>query len=184
MRFTLVFEGDLPPKANSTQKWGIRRALEPQLRALWQSSQLEGLERFQNPTYLPSDCYVGRKIGSLEFIPLISPKLDLRVELKIILLSASLPGGLVNRSGDLDNRMKTLLDALSVPTPQQLVPEGSHESDGRVFCLLDDDRLIIKLDVSNDRLLTEQQESRRALAIITVRPIAFRATMANIGFTA
>ena len=132
MRFTLIFEGDLPPKATPSQKWEIRRALEPQLRALWQSSPLEGLGKFQDSTYLPNDCYVGRKIGSLEFVPLISPKLDLRVELKIILLSASLPGGLINRSGDLDNRMKTLLDALSVPTPQQIVPE-CHNADRHSF---------------------------------------------------
>jgi hypothetical protein len=40
MNFTLTYAGELPPKANATVKWRIRRQLEPQLRKLWEHPAL------------------------------------------------------------------------------------------------------------------------------------------------
>ncbi len=182
MRFTLTYRGDLPPNANTQEKWRIRRTLEPQLRCLWETPPLNELAKYQDPDYLPNDCYVGHSLSGLEYVPLISDKLSLRAELDIFLLSASLPGGLINKSGDIDNRLKTLFDALSVPVnPQQVPPSPATEPDNRVFCLLENDRLITRVEVSNDKLLTEKESSREALVIIRVRPIAFKVTLANIG---
>ena len=182
MRFTLTYQGDLPPNADNPTKWGIRRALEPQLRRLWETPPLNDLAKYQDPNYLPNDCYVGHKFGDIEYVPLITDKLSLRAELDIFLLSASLPGGIINRSSDIDNRLKTLFDALSIPANGQQVPKSPDtESDKRVFCLLKDDRLITRVEVSNDRFLTIDEHSREALVIIRVRPIAFRVTMANLG---
>jgi hypothetical protein len=38
-----------------------------------------------------------------------------QAELDVLLLAANLPGALIRRGGDIDNRLKTLFDALSVP---------------------------------------------------------------------
>ncbi|MFZ5836322.1 MAG: hypothetical protein ACOY2B_13215 [Pseudomonadota bacterium] len=181
MRFTLTYQGDLPPKANAQQKWLIRRALEPQLRRLWETPPLNDLSKYQDPNYKPDDCYVGQTFGQLEYVPIITEKLSLRAELNIFLLSASLPGGIINQSSDIDNRLKTLLDALSMPSAQQVPNTPDSEPDNRVFCLLEDDKLITRVEVSNDKLLTVDERSREALVIIRVRPIAFRVTLANIG---
>lgn len=183
MRFTLVYQGDLPPKAGAAEKWRIRRFLEPQMRRLWGTPPLKELDRYQDPDYQPGDCYVGRTVGEIEFVPLISPKLDLRAELDVLFLSGSLPGGVIESRGDIDNRLKTLFDALSIPTHQQMLPTFDREADGRVFCLLDDDRFVTRIDVSNDRWLSVEPTSRDCTVIIRVQPKAFRVTTANLGIT-
>jgi len=182
LRFTLTYRGDLPPNANTQEKWRIRRELEPQLRHLWKTPPLEGMAKYTDPNYEPNNLYVGHSMGNLEYVPLITDKLNLRAELDVFILSASLPGGLINRSGDIDNRLKTLFDALSVPAnPQQVPPSPSSEPDNRVFCLLADDRLVTRVEVSNDKFLSEPENSREALVIIRVRPIAFIVNLANLG---
>jgi hypothetical protein len=140
------------------------------------------MSKYQDRSYLPADGYVGRSVRGVEYVPLITEALSLRAELEIFFLSNRLPGSLINSSGDIDNRLKTLLDALSVPEkPQQVPQDAETEKDGRVFCLLEDDRLIVRLDVSNDRLLSIPSTSRDTLVLIRVRPVAFTVTMANIG---
>ncbi len=71
----------------------------------------------------------------------------MRAELKIRLLSAAVPGGLLH--GDIDNRLKTLLDALSIPTLQQMPEDPEIDLDGRMYCLLEDDGLVTRVEVSN-----------------------------------
>lgn len=181
MRFTLVFKGDLPPNASSPEKWRIRRALEPQLRRLWTTDPVaEAIGGFSDPNHSPSGSYVGKKVDQIEYVPIISNKLSLRAELDVFLLSSSLPGGVLH-GGDIDARLKTLFDSLSVPAnPQQVPKDATTEDDKRVFCLLEDDRLITRVTISNDRLLTIDEGDRKILAIIQVRPIAFLVTPANI----
>lgn len=182
MRFTLVYRGDLPPSGSARDKWRIRRELEPQLRRLWFTPPMDALAKYQDGLYRPADCYVGRRVGEIEYVPLISPALSLQASLEVLLLSSRLPGGLINQSGDIDNRLKTLFDALSVPSSAQQVPEDADtEDDSRVFCLLDDDRLVTRVDVSNDRLLSISERSRETLVLIRVQPVAFRVTTANLG---
>jgi len=184
LRFTLTYQGDLPPKANSQKKWDIRRKFEPQLRRLWDIPPLNGIAKYKDPNYLPNNAYVGLRkpwASKLEFVPLICKRLSLRAELDIMLLSASSPGGII-KAGDIDNRLKTLFDALSIPVHKQQVPETPDTcSDGRVFCLLEDDCLITEVKVSNDRLLTEEDNSQNSLVIIRVRVTAFNLTLANSG---
>jgi hypothetical protein len=140
--------------------------------------------RYQDPDYQPNNVYVGRTVGELEYVPLISDRLSIQAELEITLLSAARPGGLLNHTGDIDNRLKTLLDALSVPTNQQAEAQLTFAPpDKRVFCLLDDDRLVVRLDISNDRLLSLEPGSRDAMAIIRVRPVAVKGTLANLSLT-
>src|SRR5207302_1911391 len=106
---------------------------------------------------------------------------DLRAELDVFLLAANLPGGLIRRGGDIDNRLKTLFDALSVPANAQQVPNNPDvESDKRIFCLLEDDKLVISVTASNDRLLSLPDNSNDVLVVLRVHPLAFRATMANV----
>lgn len=75
--------------------------------------------------------------------------------LDILFLRRDQPGALVTHGGDIDNRMKVLLDALRMP-------DGCHEVCGNTptadeepfFCLLTDDRLITEIRIVTDRLLT------------------------------
>jgi hypothetical protein len=53
------------------------------------------------------------------------------------------PGAIVQRA-DIDNRLKTLFDALRCPANAQQIPDGwmPTPEDQPLHCLLDDDRLI------------------------------------------
>lgn len=181
MRFTLIYQGNLPPKGNARDKWRIRRELEPQLRRLWTLPPLLDSEKFTQRDYLPNDCYIGQTVGGVEYMPLVTDRLHLGAELEVRLFSAVKPGGILNQHGDIDNRLKTLFDALSIPTSQQQLADGDIDSDGRTYCLLQDDRLVTRVDVSNDRLLTAPEHSQQALVMIRVQPVALRTTFANLG---
>ena len=52
-----------------------------------------------------------------------------------------------------------------------------------MFCLLEDDRLVTRVDITNDRLLTVPDHSRDAIVVINVHPVASTVTMANIGIS-
>jgi hypothetical protein len=180
MMFTLVYQGDLPPNGSAFDKWRIRRELEPQIRRLSETPPFESLKRFYDPADGLPGRYVGRHLGGIGCVPLISSKVDLRAKLDVLLLSSDMPGGLLH-AGDIDNRLKTLFDALSMPANAQQVPTSDDaEPDGRLFCLLEDDRLVTRVEVSNDRLLTELPGSRRTLVLIRVQPHVAKLTMANL----
>jgi hypothetical protein len=97
------------------------------------------------------------------------------------------PGDVLH-GGDIDNRMKTLFDALCVPKPEQirrLSPESDDEKP--FYCLLEDDSLVTSLQVKTERLLRPSElsdkhhESRVDLLIaVNVRPT--RINGVNVGF--
>jgi hypothetical protein len=137
--------------------------------------------RPKDRNYPPGDCYVGRSKFGFEFIPLITTTLHLRAELDVLLLAANLPGNVIRQGGEIDARLKTLFDALSMPAHVQQVPNNPDvESDKLVFCLLEDDKLVTSVAVSNDRLLSLPDGSNDVLVVLRVHPIAFRGTMANL----
>jgi hypothetical protein len=81
-------------------------------------------------------------------------------ELRIFLLKPEAPGSLVTQAGDIDNRLKTLFDALRVPTENEIPKDAKPEPDeDPFFCLLEDDSLIAKIEVDSDRLLRKTQKS-------------------------
>ena len=182
MRFTLFYSGKLPPNGKSKEKWRIRRCIEPQLRRLWDARPFKDIAKYIDPHYDPDNCYVGKRVGKFEFIPCISTTLNMRTELQIRILSSQNPGDLL-RGSDIDNRLKTLLDALSIPSEQQIPDDANAETDGRVFCLLEDDKLVTRIDVSNDRLLSVADNSMDMIVLVDVHPVAFSVTMANIGIS-
>jgi hypothetical protein len=49
------------------------------------------------------------------FVPLVTLDLELLCNIEILFLRFGNPGGVINRVGDIDNRLKTLFDALSMP---------------------------------------------------------------------
>jgi len=70
--------------------------------------------------------------------------------LKILFLRNE-PRGRVLQGGDLDNRIKTLVDALGIPRDdwEYLNPSLGDP----VFCLLEDDSLVTAVDVRTEQLL-------------------------------
>jgi hypothetical protein len=75
----------------------------------------------------------------------------------------------LTQAGDIDNRLKTLLDSLQVPKPDQL---GSlmlqQPMRPRFTVLVEDDNLITTLSVTTDRLLTDATSNNEVILLIRV----------------
>lgn len=96
---------------------------------------------------------VGVKFGPRLFSPLVSEKRKLTCHLDITLLHRRAPGTIL-QGGDLDNRLKTLLDALRVPHDLNEVDLSRQEAMDRwTLCLLEDDALVTRLTIKTGRLL-------------------------------
>lgn len=109
--------------------------------------------------------------GEFLFAPLITRRLSLICELDILFLRAEERGALfsTNQFGDLDNRLKTLFDALTVPRQDNQLPPGVEPEKGREFpflCLLEDDRLVTAMRVESERLLALNPETRNQVELV------------------
>lgn len=155
MEFTLTYRGPLKANGNLREKQALRRHFHAQLRVLWAQVPLNGFQQFLADPPIPSKISLLRQVQSFKFAPLVSPSLGLVVELAITFLRPEAPGSLVTQAGDIDNRLKTLFDALRMPTVPTEIPADDVplEDETPFFCLLEDDNLITKISVATDRLL-------------------------------
>jgi hypothetical protein len=88
-----------------------------------------------------------------QFRPLVRNSYALHCGLKILFLRKEGPGK-VYQGGDIDGRMKTLLDALAMPQHrEQVLSQGEM-----IYCLMEDDSMISGLDVESERLLGANSE--------------------------
>ncbi|GAC1435418.1 MAG: hypothetical protein NVS1B11_37320 [Terriglobales bacterium] len=96
------------------------------------------------------------------FMPLISEWFSAACSLDILFLRRDGPGALVKSGGDIDNRIKVLFDALRMPqTCDEVCGDSPGEGGNPFFCLLEDDKLITKVQVETNWLLTPQAEGER-----------------------
>lgn len=178
MEFCLYYQGELPSNGDKQVKQRIRQELAPQLEKLWRQEPLSGLWQKKERNYGDSNTLI-RQIGSLSFLPLVTSELHLYAEVSIDLIRPGAPGELI-QSGDIDNRLKTLFDALRMPNDtNELVGDG--EGMGvPLHCLLEDDRLITRVDVSAHQLLADLGP-RDVILIIKVNVRSSIKTWENIG---
>ena len=152
MEFRLVYKGRLKANGSATEKQAIRRSLDPQLRRLWEQQPLDdykgclpgGKSEHESPFIF--------KTGPITCIPVVASKAHLVAEIAITILRPEAPGSIVTQCGDIDNRLKTLLDALRMPQNVGELGKGTSErEEGDLYCLLEDDNLITHLSVTTDR---------------------------------
>jgi hypothetical protein len=86
------------------------------------------------------------------------------------MLRPEAPGHVITQGGDIDNRLKTLLDSLQVPKLDQLASSDVPRPDETPFfyCLVEDDNLITSLSVTTDRLLTRATSTNEVILLINV----------------
>lgn len=178
MKFRLHYRGPLKAKGRPVDKQVLRRAFHPQLKDLWGRVPL--VHQAENFLHKDYELSVIREINGWAFSSVISKSLHLVADLDITILRPEEPGAIVTKGGDIDNRLKTLLDALSIPKPDQIPTEDAPRTDeAPLHCLLEDDNLITGLRVSVDRFLGVQDPSE-VLAIILVDISATRGTLENL----
>lgn len=175
MEFVLSYEGDLPSNAKASPKHRIRRALHPQLRELWATHPaLIAMDYVLDPSAAGS---VVRSASRFDFAPLVCEELSLLASVDILLLRPGRPGAVLSSRADLDNQVKTLLDALRVPGGTNEVPEAElpRADEHPFFCLLDDDKRVVDLRVRAEQLLvppTSPSSVRALIRVETRREIA------------
>ena len=86
------------------------------------------------------------------FLPIVCDEFHLACALDILLLCKELSP--IIQAGDLDNRIKTLFDALRIP---KLGEDMSGDEDP-LYCLMTDDKLISELRVTADHLFAEPDQ--------------------------
>ena len=184
MRFTLHYEGPLPSNAHAPIKARIREGLEAQLKELWQHPPLswsDTRDRLKPEKNEEDLSILVTKFGHT-FAPLVTDKWALRAELDILMLRPSPPGEIVVHGGDIDNRLKTLFDALSAPAQKQQITDEMRPTseEDPLFVLLEDDALITRVNVETDRLLDPPDPDIVRL-FIRVTTHVTRAMFANAG---
>lgn len=187
MEFRLIYQGPLRANGSPTDKQGVRRAFHPQLRELWNQLPLKELTRppknFLDPTPGPGRTSLVQTITSFQFVPLVSERLNLIAQLEITLLRPEQPGSIVTKGGDIDNRLKTLLDALRMPKTTSELPVGDTPQAGETpfFCLLEDDALVTSISITTDRLLDPSLDPAAVKLFIHVRIKGTRVSYDNLG---
>jgi hypothetical protein len=186
MKFTLTFDGELPANGRVRDKWEIRKQFSPQLQELWRihpatraitavpyvakgsaflpgqlHHSIEPAQQRSRPVPNINLCEE-MQIGARRFLPLVRERIGLRCALKILFLRKEEPGR-VYQGGDLDNRLKTLFDALSMPNADQIVEDGSVDL---IYCLLEDDGLITGCNIETHRLLSRPNSSQHEVHLV------------------
>lgn len=183
MEFRLIYKGSLPAEGSSggraTEKQRLRKHFHKQLRELWK--QHPDLRSQAETLFFISDRGDGETriipvSGSLNtatnvktwvehiadshqrcggrFVPLVSKAGGFTCSLEILFLRKDNPGSLIAHGGDIDNRIKVLLDGLRMPdTEHELGGLPLEPDENPFYCLLEDDNLITSLSVTTDRLL-------------------------------
>ena len=201
MEFTLCYRGPLKAVTRKNtrirEKHKLRRIFHNQLKELWNQEPLRSHPEFLMPGKVTTtgsgmdeqglytetdDITLLREIKNFDFVPTISADLEMVADLTITLLRPEPPGRIITQGGDIDNKLKTLFDALKVPSADELPPKASpSEEESPFYCLVEDDNLIANLDINTDRLLDSVDDSSEVLLLIKVRTRVLKGTTANLG---
>jgi len=172
------------PNPLASHKHGIRRSFHKQLKQLWSITPLlstytrarEG--DIGNRPIQSSGAYLDypnhKKIPLLEyvagnfnnngyrFVPLVCAEFSLLCSISILFLRRDIPGSAIS-AGDIDNRVKTIIDALSMPIHANELAGNEIPQVGEdpFFCLLENDRLVSHFEVETDVLLDEPDPRKR-----------------------
>jgi hypothetical protein len=121
------------------------------------------------------------------FVPLVCEEFSLLCSLDILFLRRDFLKGVIS-AGDLDNRVKTLIDTLRMPKNASELRGNEIPADEEdpFFCLLEDDNLVTSLSVESGVLLDPPKDGDGGDAcvklVITVELKPDDVTLLNLGF--
>jgi hypothetical protein len=121
--------------------------------------------------------------GPHSFVPLARKREDGYCSLNILFLRRDIPGLIVSGGGDLDNRLKTLLDALQVPEVTDGLPSVVEPGYDPIYCLLQNDNQITAINVVTDRILTPiQDDEHKDDVLLVIHVHLYRGTNAALDY--
>lgn len=201
MEFRLVYHGDLFAEnegRNQNSQWRenrakhkhkIRKEFHRQLRELW--SIHPGLKSYGAVRHYSTGDKSQLEIiasnfeeNGFRFVPLATRQNCLLCKVEILMLRPGTPGSVIVNPGDLDNRLKTLFDALKkLNGKDELGGYSPDDGETPFFCLLEDDGIITHAAVETDTLLNPTTKNiSEVLAIISVTVRPYGGPMASMVF--
>ena len=217
VKFRLIYDGPLQPSQRdpengqedpiSAHKHKIRKCFHGQLKELWRTNPFLSAHKVKGAGYMNhipgagphfapspeelvplhdavSDHYVE---NGYKFLPLVRDQWFLHCSLDILFLRRDIPGGII-QAGDIDNRIKTLIDALRKPA-NALELQGNEtpgDDEEPFYCLLEDDKQVSELAVEADTLLDpnslDEADNRRVRLVISVEVKPYFNTNLNLSF--
>jgi len=205
MEFRLTYQGPLRSTQRDAEgsqsdrrkdhKHAIRRQFHQQLKRLWEiNPALNGkskgpdvivLREVEQRAKSASELAARYSQFGFKFVPLVRQELELICGLEILFLRPDKPGKVWQ--GDIDNRIKTLLDALSIPLASDDYNLRTPDTDESPFyCLLEKDELITKLSIETDELLEfvsgeDKLNDVRLVITVRLRPYEFHVSNMYMG---
>lgn len=193
MQFRLTYDGELRPhrdtvkrqRAGAVHIHGIRRVFHQQLRKLWEvhpNLLAVAKSKKDGAPYLEwaSSNY---EANGFSWVPLVTERQSILCRLEVLMLRWGQPGG-VFTAGDIDNRLKTICDALKRPRDPAALGEATPQDGETPFhVLLEDDSLITHAAVETDTLLqpiNRTEHDVRLTITVNVRP--YKVTLGNLSF--
>ncbi|MDT8301630.1 MAG: hypothetical protein RQ760_09110 [Sedimentisphaerales bacterium] len=134
------------------------------MKRLWDIEPLKGCEEF----FLTSgrELSVLKEVDGVVFAPLVSSVLKFICLLDITILWPEEPGAISGQGGDIDNRLKTLFDALQCPDINQIESVKDCFGDKQpFFCLLENDKLITSVNIRTHTLLRSENKNNVSVLI-------------------
>lgn len=156
---TLVYQGPLKSNGRSEHKAAIREQFSQQLRVIYERDVLR--EHIRD--HVKEACV--RDIAGVKFTSLANKVFGLHARIDVTMLSVDNAGIFSTTRGDIDNRLKTLFDALSIPPESQASVVKATLPDLTV-CLVEDDGLIRDVRVREGELLLPVEDKSTVLVII------------------
>lgn len=200
MEFRLTYEGKLlshretgdseKREARALHKHEIRRRFRLQLKCLWENNHtLKSLAESRidgtgQPTRYLEWAAQNYERHGFRWVPLVTQRMSLICKIDVLMLRCGLPGDAL---GDIDNRLKTIFDALKMPDDHPNALGGAVPQIGEdpFFVLLEDDRLITHVSVETDTLLEPvKNDASDARLVLTVRVLPYRSGIGNLDFVA
>lgn len=181
MEFWLTYRGPLkatqrdpmPGSAVKAAHWKLkhdmRKQFHTQIKGVWESHPLLKAKQSHATSALNAENLASQyKLPPWSFVPLVTLDLEVLCGLEIVLLRQDHPGSSI-WSGDIDNRVKTLIDALEVPDANSGYADiASDDSINPLYCLLGNDKLLTSVSVETGRLLN-YSGTDQSWAEVTVR---------------
>jgi hypothetical protein len=190
MNIVLYYRGPLHANADAKEKHRIREHFHKQLTTLWNTHPLRSYypdASNPNPSDPGADALPGtpewelrivrkslefpsmiKVVAGHQFLPLVCQKLFGIAEVDLTFLRPEPAGRIVTQGGDIDNRIKTLLDALKVPDANQARLEVVGVLESPFHCLLEDDNLITRLAVRTEQLLEPVSSKNEVILLVHV----------------
>jgi hypothetical protein len=99
-------------------------------------------------------CFYEAETCGFRAVPIVTSHNGLGCQLDVEILRRARAGGVMaggDRGGDIDNRLKPLLDALALPMRPNQIPGPLWGKGERLYCLLEDDALVSRLMIDIQR---------------------------------